>query len=94
MPKIKSFIVHFKGKKSEQFMELQARDSGEARMLAERAQFRRHERFPLTFDRIQQAHERGDLDEKQLKAELERRKRDQGRYDDGELKIVSVKEVK
>lgn len=91
---MKTFVVTFKGKASEQRMTLQARDQEEARRLAERAQFRRHDRFPLTFARLDQALEAGELSKELHRAEVELRKRDLGRYDDGELKIVSVKEAK
>lgn len=105
---MKTFRVTFKGKNSSQVMRLVAKDEDEARQLAERAQFRRHERFPLTFARLEQARETGNpgllaLDPRQagkafteavVKAETERRKRDQGRYDDGELKVTKVEEVK
>lgn len=87
------YLVHFKSKGGDQYMELMAADRDEAKQLAERAQFRRHERFPLTFSRIQQAHELGNLSKEQFKAELERRKRDVARYDDGDIKVASIKEV-
>jgi hypothetical protein len=89
-----NFRVVFKGKRSQQVMTLQARNKDEARQLAERAQFRRHERFPLTFDRLNASLESGDLSKEMHKAQVQLRKRDQGRYDDGELKVVKVEEVK
>lgn len=105
---MKTFRVTFKGKDSTQTMLLGAKDADEARRLAERAQFRRHERFPLTFDRLDQALETGQpgllavdprfagkaLSEAWVKAEIEKRKRDQARYDDGDLKVAKVEEVK
>lgn len=109
---MKKFDVTFKGKDSIQYMSLMAKDADEARRLAERVQFRRHERFPLTFARISEAAETGKMGllaadpkfggqaltaaavKEWAKRETERRKRDQGRYDSGEMKIVSVEEVK
>lgn len=91
---MKRWRIHFKSKGGDQVMTLLAETKAKAEQEAKRAQYRRHERFPLTFDRIQQAHERGDLTSDQLKAELERRQRDQARYDDDSLKIASITEVK
>lgn len=91
---MKTFVVTFKGKSSEQQMTLQARDADEARRLAERAQFRRHERFPLTFARLDESLGRGELSKEIHRAQTELRKLDQGRYDDGELKVKSVREAK
>jgi len=105
---MKTFRVTFKGKDSSQTMYLDAKDADDAKLQAERAQFRRHERFPLTFARLDQVLETGQpgllavdprfagagLTEAWVKAEIEKRKRDQARYDSGELKIVKVEEVK
>ena len=105
---MKTFRVTFKGKDSSQTMYLDAESPEQAKLLAERAQFRRHERFPLTFARLDQALETGEagqlavdprfagagLTEAWVKAEREKRKRDEARYDSGELKIVKVEEVK
>jgi hypothetical protein len=106
---MKRFRVTFQSKDgSRQVMGLMAADKAEAQRLAERAQYRRHERFPLTFARLEQARETGNsgqlaidprfggkaLTEAWVKAETEKRKRDQARYDDGDLKIVSVEEEK
>lgn len=66
----------------------------EAQRELERAQFRREERFNLTFDRLQQAHDRGDLSKDKFKVELERRQRDQARYEGAGLKLEKVEEVK
>ena len=87
---MKRYRVIFKGKQSMQTMTLLAKDADEARRLAERAQFRRHERFPLTFARLEEAK---DLPPAQMKAELEKRKRDVARYDDGDMKITKVEEA-
>lgn len=106
---MKRYRITFKSKDgSTQRMTLLANDRDEAQRLAERAQYRRHERFPLTFARLEQAAASGKpgglaidpklagkaLTEAWVKAETERRKRDQARYDDGDLKISSVEEVK
>lgn len=105
---MKRFKITFKGKHGLQHMTLLAKDKDEAERLAERAQHRRHERFPLTFARLDAALATGEfgglaidpklggkaLTEAYLKAEIEKRKKDQARYDDGELKIESVEEVK
>ena len=104
---MKTYRVTFKGKNSTQSMRLVAKDEAEARELAEQAQARRHGRFPLTFARLEQAKETGApgllaidpkkaggaLTEAFVKAEVEKRKRDQARYDDGELKITKVEEA-
>jgi len=87
---LKKYRVVVKGKNSRIHMTLMARSKDEAEKLAGLSEHRRHGRFPLTFDRIQQAHERGELTSEQFKAEMERRKRDQARYDDSEFKIESV----
>jgi hypothetical protein len=91
---VSTWRIHFKSKGGDQFMLLEAPSKEKAEQEAKRSQFRRHERFPLTFDRMQQAHERGKLTKDQFKAEMERRKKDQGRYDDDDLKVVKVEEVK
>lgn len=105
---MKKFNVTFKGKDSLQVMSIMAKDKEEAQLLAERVQFRRHERFPLTFARLEEAASSGQpgqlaidprltgkaLTEAWVKAETEKRKRDQDRYDSGELKVVSVEEMK
>ena len=106
---MKRFRVTYRSKDgSSQRVTLLAKDKDEAQRLAERSQHRRHERFPLTFDRLEQAAASGEpgglaidprfagaaLTEAWVKAETEKRKRDQARYDDGDLKIVSVEEVK
>jgi len=88
-------------------MEILANDRDEAVRLAERAQFRRHERFPLTFQRLDESLDSGRLHQLLARdprtpdeytkavhrAQVELRKRDQGRYDDGEFKIEKVEEV-
>jgi hypothetical protein len=91
---MKRWRIHFKSKEGDQVMTLLAATKEKAEQEALRAQYRRHERFPLTFDRIQQAHDAGSLTPDQFKAEIKRRKLDQVRYDDDTLKIVSVTEVK
>lgn len=92
--KQKKFRVVFQGKKSLQYMTLMARNKEEAHQLAERAQYRRHERFPLAFERLEESRKKKTITLEQFKAEVERRKRDQARYDDGELKIKSVEEAR
>lgn len=89
----KKFRVTYKGKSGPVYVTLLATDKEDAERQAERAAVRRYDRFPLTFDRIQQAHERGELDKEQFKAEMEKRKADQARYD-GDLKLVKVEEAK
>lgn len=89
----KRYRITFKSKDGYQYLHLLAKDKEEAQRLAERAQHRRHERFPLTFDRIQQAHERGELTADQYKAELEKRKADEARYDAGDWKITKIEEA-
>jgi hypothetical protein len=85
---MKRYRIHFKSKGGDQYRKLLARSPEEAKQLAERAQFRRHERFPLTFQRLEES-----LTGEALKKEMERRKKDLARYDDGDLKIASVKEI-
>jgi hypothetical protein len=92
---VKRFRGVFKAKDgSEIRMTVLADSKEEAQRELERAQFRREERFSLTFDRVQQAHDRGDLSKEQFKAEMEKRKADQARYDGAGLKLASVEEVK
>ena len=88
------------------YVTLIAKDADEARMLAERSQARRYDRFPLTFERLEQAKDSGaagglaidprfggaGLTEAWVKAETEKRKRDMARYDDPNWKIVKVEE--
>ena len=80
------------------------KNAEDAQHEAERSQFRREERFPLTFERLEQAKDSGKpgvlsidprfagkaLSEAWVKAEIEKRK-DQDRYG---LKVVSVEEAK
>ncbi len=89
---MKRYTAHFKSKDGHQYVSLLADSKEEAEKEAKLHQSRRHLRFPLTFDRIQAAHDAGDLTSDQFKAEILRRKRDQARYDDDALKLVSVKE--
>lgn len=86
------------------FVHVRAKNEEAAVHEAERSQFRREERFPLTFARLEEAKETGNpgllaldpklagatLTEHAVKAETERRKRDQDRYG---LKVVKVEEV-
>jgi hypothetical protein len=85
---LKRYRIHFKSKRGDQYMKLMARNPEEAKNLAVKAQYRRQERFPLTFQRIEQS-----LTGAALKTEMERRKRDLARYEEDDLKIVSVKEA-
>ena len=106
---MKRFRVTYKSKSGEvQRVTLLAASEDEAKQLADEAQSRRHARFPLTFARLDEAKETGQpgllaidarlggeaLTEAWVKAETEKRKRDQARYDDGDLKVVKVEEVK
>lgn len=92
---MKKFRATFKAKDgSEIRMTVLADTKEEAQREVERAQFRREERFSLTFDRVQQAHDRGELSKEQFKAELDRRERDRDRYDGAGLKLAKVEEVK
>lgn len=86
---LKRYRVTYRGKNSRQYVTLLARTPEEARQLAEASQTRRHERFPLTFARMAET-----MSGKKLEAEVERRQRDQDRYDTGELKVEKVEEVK
>lgn len=104
--KTRRYRITFKEKSGRPlYLHLLAADKDEAQRLAERAQHRRHERFPLTFARLDQALETGnagqlavgasagqELTEAWVKAEIEKRKRDQARYDDGTLKLVKIEE--
>jgi hypothetical protein len=85
---MKRWRIHFKSPGGDQVMTLLAETKSEAEREAKRAQFRRHERFPLTFDRMQT-----NLAGKALEAEMERRKRDLDRYEKDNLKIESIREV-
>lgn len=105
---MKLFLVTVKGKDSTQFVRVAAKDADEAKQIVEESNQRRHSRFELTFDRLAQAKETGRpgmlaidprfagtaLTDAWVKAETELRKRDQARYDDGELKITKVEEAK
>ena len=86
---MKRWRIHFKSPGGDQVMTLLAETRQEAEREAKRAQYRRHERFPLTFARMEQT-----LTGKALEAEMERRKRDLARYDEDTLKIESITEVK
>jgi hypothetical protein len=92
---MKRYRAIFKAKDgSEQRMTLYAADKETATKDAERAQFRREERFNLTFDRLQQAHNNGQLTKELFASEMDKRKRDQDRYDGGGMKLSKVEEVK
>lgn len=92
---------------SRQYVSFQAKDRDDARRVAERLIFQREQRFQLTFDRLEQARETGEagmlavdprlqgkaLTEAWVKGELERRKRDQARYEAG-LSVKKVEEAK
>ena len=105
---MKRYRVTYKSKDgSLQYVQVLAADADDAKAQADAHQARRHARFPLTFARLEQAKETGQagmlaidprfggkaLTEAWVKAETERRKADQARYDDNNLKITSVKEV-
>lgn len=102
---MKRWRVTMKGKDGALvFVHVRAKDKETATSEAERSQYRREERFPLTFARLEQAKETGDagllavpqgmggkaLSEAWVKAETERRKRDQDRYG---LKVMKVEEA-
>jgi hypothetical protein len=106
---VKRYRVTYKSKDgSVQYVTVLAKDADDAKAQADASQARRHARFPLTFARLEQAKETGQtgmlaidpkfggtaLTEAWVKAETERRKVDQARYDNNDLKIVSVGEVK
>ena len=89
-------------------MMLEAKSDDEARKLAEEAQARRHARFPLTFNRLEQSLQTGEMhgllaavpkgaekefSKQMVKAQIELRKKDQARYDDGEWKVKSVEKL-
>lgn len=86
---MKRWRIHFKSPGGDQVMTLLADTKAEAEREAQRAQYRRQERFPLTFDRMEQ-----NLTGKALEAEMEKRKRDLERYEKGNLKVASIREVK
>jgi hypothetical protein len=102
------YRIVYKSKQGRQVMTVLADSKEDAKQQAEEAQARRHARFPLTFARLEQAKETGQpgvlaisphfagkaLTQAWVKAETEKRKRDQARYDDGDLKIQSIEEVK
>jgi hypothetical protein len=85
---MKRWRIHFKSKDGDQVMTLLAETRQEAERAALAAQRQRHQRFPLTFARMEQ-----NLTGDALKAEMEKRKRDLERYDADTLKIESVKEI-
>ena len=103
---MKAFRVTYKSKDgSFQYVTLLAADKADAEKQAAEYQARRHSRFDLTFARLEQAKETGDtgmlavapgqtVTEAFVKAETERRKRDRARYDNDDLKVVKVEEVK
>jgi hypothetical protein len=91
---VKKYRAIFKAKDgSEQRMILYAADKETATRDMERAQFRREERFNLTFDRLQQAHNNGQLTKELFASEMDKRQRDQDRYGGGGMKLIKVEEV-
>ena len=86
---MKRWRITFKSPGGGQVMTLLADTRAEAEQEALRAQYRRQERFPLTFDRMNQ-----NLSGKALEAEMEKRKRDLERYEKANLKIDKIEEVK
>lgn len=103
---MKTYRVTFKDKSGGLlYMSLQAKDKEDAQKQAERSQYQREARFPLTFARLEQAAATGNagglaidpryggkaLTEAWVKAETEKRKADQDRYDKG-FTVVKVEE--
>lgn len=98
------YRITFKDKTGQAlYLSLTAKDKLEAHRLALVAQRRRHARFPLTFYRLELAADTGrtgqlavdprtDFTQAWVKAEVEKRKRDQGRYDDDEFKLIRIEE--
>jgi hypothetical protein len=103
---MKIYRVTYKSSDGLQYMSLAADSPEDARRLAEKAQLRREERFPLTFARLEEAAATGKpgqlaispglggkaLTEAWVKAETEKRKADHDRYVTGAWKIVKVEE--
>jgi hypothetical protein len=92
---MKKYRATFKAKDgSMQRVTLQAKNQEEAEKAALYHQFRREGRFDLTFDRLQQSHERGDLTKEQYDREVARREQDRARYEGKGLTLQKVEEVK
>jgi hypothetical protein len=86
---VKRWRIHFKSKAGDQYVTLMARDRGEAELLAGAYQARRAGRYQVTMENLESGLGHfGGMDEKQSKAERERRERDFSRYD-----IVTQKEI-
>jgi hypothetical protein len=92
---VKKYRATFEAKDgSVQRVTLRAENRDAAEKAVLHHQYRREDRFDLTFDRMQQAHERGDLTKEQYAAEMERRKQDQARYDGKGMTLKKLEEVK
>jgi hypothetical protein len=92
---VKKYRATFEGKDgSVQRVTLRAENKDAAEKAVLHHQFRREDRFDLTFDRMQQAHERGDLTKEQYAAEMERRQADQARYEGKGMTLKKLEEVK
>ncbi len=85
---LKRFRIHYKSKVGDQYVTLLARNRAEAEVLAGVHQANRARRHDITFQRIGEAADRGELTSDQYVREVERRKKDFSRYD-----IVSGDEV-
>jgi hypothetical protein len=105
---MKKYNVILKAKDgSRQHMSFMAKDKADAKLMAERLSFRRESRFDLTFARLEEAKETGKpgmlaidprmtgkaLTEAWVKAETEKRKKDQARYEAG-FTIEKIEEAK
>ena len=91
---LKRYRVVFGPKGSIQHVSLYARNRPEAEMLAVAHQERRAARFPLTYARLEQGVDftrpGRKMSASDIKAETERRNRDQERYEKGPLPILEI----
>jgi hypothetical protein len=90
---LKRYRVMFGYASERQYLYLMAKSKAQAEQLAGEYQFRRKTRFPLTFHRLDQSLEAGQIDKAMHKAQSELRKADQERSEDGKWKLLDVKEV-
>jgi hypothetical protein len=92
---VKKYRATFEGKDgSMQRVTLRAESKEAAEKAVLHQQYRREERFNLTFDRLQQAHKSGTLTKEMYASELEKRQRDQARYEGKGMTLKKLEEVK
>lgn len=91
---VREFEVVFKDKDGVQYVRVAAENRDKAEQQALEHQYRRKSRIALTFARLDTEKPRDNLGKARLAFEVERRKRDLGRYErQSQFKVVEVREA-